>query len=94
MTKDRSALLKRFTKTLAVGVPVVALSGFVPGIDGVSMNSAQAEGNYSKEYKSGKKASSEAEAKYSSEAKGEAKGKAEAKAEAEGKPEAEAEGYR
>ena len=52
MNKDRSALLKKVSKTLALGVPVVALSGFLPGAN-FAVSDAAAEGDsYSSEAKS------------------------------------------
>jgi hypothetical protein len=87
MSKQKSLLLKRLSKTLAIGAPILALSGVVIGVNLAAITSAHAEG---------KTGYSSAEAKYSSEAKSKAKPEAEAKAEAESeaeavaKPEAEA----
>jgi hypothetical protein len=88
MNKDRSALLKKVSKTLALGVPVVALSGFLPSAN-FAVSNAVAEGDsdtYASEAKS--EAKSKAKYKYSSKAKSEAK----YKAKSEAKAEAEAEG--
>ena len=82
MNKNKSTLMKKLSKQLAIGLPVVALSGFLPGTPGVFVSDANA-GEYEAEAKH-----SEAEAKHS-----EAEGKKEAKSEAEAKhSEAEAEG--
>ena len=96
MSENKSILLKKLTKQLAIGVPVVALSGFLPGTDGVLVGQASAEGGSEAGYNY--KAKAEAESKYKSkkykkaksEAEAHAEGKAEGKAEAEGKSEAEA----
>lgn len=86
MNKNKSALMKKLTKQLAIGLPVVALSGFLPGTPGVFVSDASA-GEYSAEaeHHEAKEAKSEAESKYS-EAKSEAEAK-KAKAEAEGESE-------
>ena len=84
MSNDKSRLLANLKKTLAVGLPVMAISGFVP--TAVTVDAAQAEGKYGAVVAEAK---SEAEGKYA-EAKSEAEG--EAKAEAEGEAKAEAEG--
>ena len=88
MSKQKSLLLKRLSKTLAIGAPALALSGVIMGVNLAAITSAHAEGNTGY---------SSAEAKYSSEAKSKAKPEAEAKAEAKSeveavaKPEAKAE---
>ena len=83
MSKNKSLLLKSLKKTLAVGVPVMAISGFVPTAMNVGI--AQAEGQ-------GKavvaEAKSEAESKLSK--YGNVKSEAESKLSKYGKSEAEA----
>ena len=91
MSKQRSLLLKKLTKTLAVTVPALALSGFVPIISSALVSSAHAEHHAEAKHA---EASSEAEAKGAhSEAEAEAKkAKPEAESEAKkAKPEAESE---
>ena len=86
MKKSKADLLKQLTKQLAVGVPVIALSGFLPGTGSMFVSDAAAEGySHSESYKAKAEAEakSEAEAEAKSEAEAEAKGEAEAKAEAE-----------
>ena len=90
MSENKSILLKKLTKHLAIGLPVVALSGFLLGTSGVFVGQASAEHHSEAGYKA--KAEAEA-AKASAEAEGKAEAEAEgkkAKAEAEGKSEAEA----
>lgn len=48
MSSEKSALLKKLSKTLAVTVPALAMSGFVP-IASFNINSAIAEGDYEDE---------------------------------------------
>jgi len=48
MSNEKSALLKKLSKTLAVTVPALAMSGFVP-IASFNINSAIAEGDYEDE---------------------------------------------
>jgi len=83
MQEKKSALMSKLTKTLALGVPAVVLSGFMP-LDAVSTDAA-AE-HHGNKYSSEAKSEAEAEGK-----KWKKKG-AEAKAEAEGEAKAEAEG--
>ena len=95
MSNDKSRLLANLKKTLAVGLPVMAISGFVPTALTVGAAQAEAETKVVAEAE-GKyaEAKSEAEGKYAeakSEAEGEAKHAHEAKAEAEGEAKAEAE---
>ena len=85
MSTKKSVLKANLTKTLAVTLPVLAMSGFVPGVT-FSVESANAEHHG--------KVTAEAEAKAEGEAKAEAEGEAEAKAEAEGEAEAKAEAYK
>jgi len=92
MSNDKSRLLANLKKTLAVGLPVMAISGFVP--TAVTVDAAQAEGKYGAKVVA--EAKSEAEGKYA-EAKSEAEGEAKAKAEskyAEAKAEGEAKARR
>ncbi len=94
MSSDKSRLLENLKKTLAVGLPVMAISGFAP--TAMTVGTAMAEGK-NKEVVA--EAKSEAESKYAgakSEAKSEAESKyagakSEAKAEAESETKAEAE---
>ena len=92
MSKEKSLLLKRLNKTLAVTVPALALSGFLPVASLVTVSTAQAEHHAEAGYKH---KGAEAKSKYHSEAKSkyhsEAKAKSEAEAKAEAKPEAKAE---
>ncbi len=84
MSNDKASLLANLKKTLAVGLPVIAISGFVP--TAMTVGVAQAA-----EAEKVAEAESEAEGKYA-EAKSEAEGEA-AEAEGEAKGEAaEAEG--
>jgi len=69
MSNDKSRLLANLKKTLAVGLPVMAISGFVP--TALTVGAAQAEG----ETKVVAEAKSEAESKYGK-AKAEAEGEA------------------
>lgn len=93
MSNNKSLLMANLKKTLAAGLPVLALSGFVPGAT-FAVDTANAESK-------SEAVVSEAKAKATSEAKSEAEAviseakseaaTAEAKAEAEAKPEAKAE---
>lgn len=72
MTDEKKTLAKNLSKKLAIGLPVLALSGFVPGLSQFTVDSAHAEsdGIHHSE--------AEAESKY---AKPEAEAEAEAEAE-------------
>ena len=84
MSNDKSLLLANLKKTLAVGLPVMAISGFVPSA--LTVGAAQAESKAAVVAE----AKSEAEGKYAK-AKSEAEGKyAKAKSEGEAKAEGEA----
>lgn len=80
MSENKSDLLKSLTKKLAVGLPIVALSGILPGTDGMLVNNASAEHHSEADYKNKYK---KAKAKAEAEAEGEAKAEAEAEGEAE-----------
>ena len=51
MSENKSILLKKLTKQLAIGLPVVALSGFLPGTSGVFVGQASAEHHSEAGYK-------------------------------------------
>lgn len=94
MSENKSILLKKLTKQLAIGVPVVALSGFLPGTDGVFVGQASAEHHSEAGYGYKAKAEAEGKAESEGEAKAEAEGKAEAEAEGKAEGEAEASKYK
>lgn len=76
MQEKKSALMSKLTKTLALGVPAVVFSGFVP-LDSVSTQAA-AEHHGSSKYSSEAKTKNDgceakAEAECEAEAEGEAK---------------------
>ncbi len=56
MSDEKSPLLKKLSKTLAVTVPALAMSGFIP-VASFNINSAIAEGDFEEEsYEETKKA--------------------------------------
>jgi len=90
MQEKKSALMNKLTKSLALGIPAVVLSGFMP-LDAVSTD-AVAEHHGSKKYASEAEAEGKKWKKYCAE--GEAEGKKWKKYCAEGEAEGEAEaGY-
>ena len=93
MSTQKSKLLSSLKKTLAVGLPVVALSGFVPTTLTVDNALAESEG-YTEvvaEAESEGHAEGEAESEGYAEGEAESEGQAEGEAESEGEAEGEAE---
>ena len=43
MSKNKSALFKKITKPLMIGLPIIALSGLLPGMAGIVVSSASAD---------------------------------------------------